>query len=209
MPGRREGRIAHGRQVSPSGERRDPAWDGSEFEACHEPSRPGRILSVEVLIDPEPEIYIPGREQAPFPPVASFETGAVCGLMLTPLTGGPLTVGSFIYVYVQLNELRANMQPDAFVDLELAPHGKVLDRPPLTPEVTIVAWAAKQPPSGIGPRLRVQHKLGIRIKVVAVEVVRDRVAGGSGSGSDRSETSDGAQNELTGVARGVRVGRGK
>ncbi|MDE3158695.1 MAG: hypothetical protein KGM92_07995, partial [Acidobacteriota bacterium] len=62
-----------------------------------------------MLIDPKPEIYIPGREQAPFPPVASFETGAVCGLMLTPLTGGPLTVGSFIYVYVQLNELRANM----------------------------------------------------------------------------------------------------
>jgi hypothetical protein len=56
--------------------------DQNSKHATSHPVR-GGYFSVEVLIDPKPEIYIPGREQAPFPPVASFETGAVCGLILT------------------------------------------------------------------------------------------------------------------------------
>jgi len=86
------------------------------------------------------------------------------------------------------------------VDLELASHGKVLDRPPLTPEVTVVAWAAKLLPSGIGPRLRVQYKLGIRIKLVAVEVVEIEWVAGPDLGLTglKRQIADGAQNELTG-----------
>ena len=70
--------------------------DQNSKRATSRPVR-GGYFGVEVLIDPKPEtICIPGREQAPLPPVASLQTGAGCGLMLTPLTGGPLTGGSFI-----------------------------------------------------------------------------------------------------------------
>ena len=73
--------------------------DQNSKRATSRPVRDG-YFSVEVLIDPKPEtICIPGWEQAPFPPVASLQTGAVCGLMLTPLTGGPLDGWGRSYTY--------------------------------------------------------------------------------------------------------------
>ena len=52
-----------------------------------------------------------------------------------------------------------------------------------------MAWAAILARSEIGPRIRAQHKLGIRIKVVAVEVVEIEWLAVR-IWSDRSETSD-------------------